>query len=58
MLLFQYVGESEHMVRQVFEQARQAAPSIVFFDEIDSLCEKRDSNEASLYTYIWISNLI
>lgn len=40
-LLDQYVGESEKAVRKVFERARQAAPSIVFFDEIDALAAER-----------------
>ena len=40
-LLSMYVGESERGVREVFHKARQAAPCIVFFDEIDSLVPKR-----------------
>jgi len=51
MILFQYVGESERMIREIFIQARKAAPCIVFFDEIDSVCQDRDSNEASLFTH-------
>ncbi len=42
-LLDRYVGESEKAVREVFERARQAAPSIVFFDEIDSVAGDRAS---------------
>jgi transitional endoplasmic reticulum ATPase len=42
-LLDRYVGESEKSVREVFERARQAAPSIVFFDEIDAIATNRDS---------------
>ncbi|WP_284013498.1 AAA family ATPase [Halobaculum litoreum] len=41
-LLDRYVGESEKAVREVFERARQAAPSIVFFDEIDAIAVDRD----------------
>ena len=41
-LLDRYVGESEKAVREVFERARQAAPSIVFLDEIDSLAGDRE----------------
>ncbi|WP_435065451.1 AAA family ATPase [Halobaculum sp. EA56] len=41
-LLDRYVGESEKAVREVFERARQAAPSIVFFDEIDAIAADRD----------------
>ena len=40
-LLSQFVGESEKAVRQVFRKARQAAPCIVFFDEIDALVPSR-----------------
>jgi len=36
-----YVGESERGVREVFRKARQAAPCIVFFDEIDALIPTR-----------------
>ena len=42
-LLDRYVGESEKAVREVFERARQAAPAIVFFDEIDAIAGDRDS---------------
>jgi len=40
-LLSKWVGESEKAVREVFRKARQAAPCIVFFDEIDSLVAAR-----------------
>jgi len=40
-LLSKWVGESEEGVRKIFERARQVAPCIVFFDEIDSLASKR-----------------
>ncbi|WP_336022377.1 AAA family ATPase [Halobellus salinisoli] len=42
-LLDRYVGESEKAVREVFERARQAAPAIVFFDEIDAVATDRDA---------------
>jgi transitional endoplasmic reticulum ATPase len=42
-LLDKYVGESEKAVREVFDRARQAAPAIVFFDEIDALAGVRGS---------------
>lgn len=32
-----WVGESERAVRQVFQRARAAAPTVIFFDEIDAL---------------------
>ena len=42
-LLDRYVGESERSVREVFDRARQAAPTIVFFDEIDAIAGQRGS---------------
>jgi len=42
-LMSMYVGESERGVREVFHKARQAAPCIVFFDEIDALASTRAS---------------
>jgi transitional endoplasmic reticulum ATPase len=46
-LLSKWVGESEKGVREIFRKARQAAPSIVFFDEIDALVPKRGSYQGS-----------
>lgn len=40
-LLNQYVGESERAVRDVFRKARNAAPAVIFFDEIDALAPRR-----------------
>ncbi len=40
-LLSKWVGESEKAVRKVFEKARQTAPTIIFFDELDSLVPRR-----------------
>lgn len=40
-LLNMYVGESERAVRTLFERARAASPSIIFFDEIDSIGGQR-----------------
>jgi transitional endoplasmic reticulum ATPase len=47
-LLDRYVGESEKAVREVFDRARQAAPAIVFFDEIDAIAGRRgEAHEAT-----------
>lgn len=42
-LLSKWVGESEKGVREVFRRAKQAAPCIVFFDELDALAPRRGS---------------
>lgn len=45
-LISKYVGESERQVRDVFRKARQAAPCIMFFDEIDALIPTRGSGHS------------
>lgn len=46
-LLNKYVGESERGVRQVFARARASAPCVIFFDELDALCGRRDDSQVS-----------
>ena len=46
-LLSMWVGKSEEGVRKVFERARQVAPCIIFFDEIDALAGKRGTEAGS-----------
>ncbi len=46
-LMSKWVGESEKGVREIFRKARLAAPSIIFFDEIDSIVPRRGSYEGS-----------
>jgi transitional endoplasmic reticulum ATPase len=46
-LLSKWVGESEKGVREIFRKARQAAPCIIFFDEIDSLVPRRSGADSS-----------
>nr|HIK01430.1 AAA family ATPase [Candidatus Undinarchaeales archaeon ERR594346 U_76725] len=46
-LLSKWVGESEQGVRKIFKKARQVAPSILFFDEIDSLAPARGRSTGS-----------
>ena len=40
-LLTMWFGESEANVREVFDKARQAAPCVLFFDELDSIAKAR-----------------
>src|ERR671938_451371 len=57
-LLSKWVGESEKGVREIFRKARQAAPCIVFFDELDAIAPIRGSNGDSHVTERVISQLL
>ena len=57
-LLNKFVGESEKGVRKIFEKARQASPSIIFFDEIDSLAPKRGLSGDSQVTERVVNTLL
>jgi vacuolar protein-sorting-associated protein 4 len=46
-LMSKYVGESERLVKELFEMARANKPAIIFIDEVDSMCGSRDSGSAS-----------
>ena len=42
MFLARYFGETEARLRELFREAHEKAPSILFIDELDALCPKRD----------------
>jgi transitional endoplasmic reticulum ATPase len=48
-LLSKWVGESEKGVREIFRKARQAAPCIIFFDEIDAIIPRRGSGSSGTH---------
>ena len=58
-LLSKWVGESEKGVREIFRKARQAAPCIIFLDEVDSLVPRRgNGNSDSHVTENTVSQIL
>lgn len=51
-LLTMWFGESEANVREIFDKARQSAPCVLFFDELDSIATQVRSLQTSIY--IWL----
>ena len=48
-LLTHWVGDSEKGLRKVFERAKNMAPSVIFFDEIDSIAPRRGATSSGVY---------
>ncbi|MBI4014575.1 MAG: AAA family ATPase, partial [Candidatus Aenigmarchaeota archaeon] len=57
-LLSMWVGESERHIRDVFRRAKQVAPSVIFFDEVDALVPRRGANRDSQVTERVVSQLL
>jgi transitional endoplasmic reticulum ATPase len=57
-LLSKWVGESERAIREIFRKARQAAPALVFFDEIDSIVPSRSGGAESNVTERVVSQFL
>ncbi|MGH1568867.1 MAG: CDC48 family AAA ATPase [Nitrosopumilus sp.] len=57
-LLSKWVGESERGIREIFKRARQSAPCVVFFDEIDSIAPIRGAGGETAVTERVVSQLL
>ncbi len=57
-LLSKWVGESEKGVREIFRKARQAAPCVIFFDEVDSMAPARGMDMGTHVTENVVSQLL
>ncbi|MBI4453863.1 CDC48 family AAA ATPase [Candidatus Woesearchaeota archaeon] len=57
-LLSKWVGESERAVRKIFKKARQTSPSIIFFDEIDSIVPRRGMSSDTNVTERVVNQLL
>ena len=53
-----WLGESEEAIREVFRLARQVAPAIVFFDQLDAIAPMRGAHEGSMTTERVVSQLL
>ena len=56
-LLTMWFGESEANVRDVFDKARQAAPCVLFFDELDSIGMKKHNTHSKIHLFSLFSQV-
>ena len=57
-LYSKWVGESEERLRALFDHAREFAPSIIFFDEIDAIASRRSGNDANRHSAAFLNQLL
>jgi len=57
-LLSMWVGEAERGVRKIFRKARQVAPCIIFFDELDAIAPKRGMEHGNGVTERMVNQLL
>ncbi len=57
-LLSKWVGESESGIREIFKKARQAAPCVIFFDEMDAIAPRRGKGADTQVTERTVSQLL
>lgn len=57
-LFNKYFGQSEENLRDVFDEAKKYEPSIIFFDEIDAIAQKRSSEESERYYSRFLNQLL
>ena len=57
-LISKWVGESEKGIRKIFSKARQVAPAIIFFDEIDSIAPRRGQETGAKVTERMVNQLL
>jgi SpoVK/Ycf46/Vps4 family AAA+-type ATPase len=57
-LFNKYIGQSEENLRNIFAEARNLAPSIIFFDEIDSIAQERSGESSVRYESQFVNQLL
>nr|CDS28195.1 nuclear valosin containing protein [Hymenolepis microstoma] len=55
-ILNKFQGESERRIREIFERGRACQPCLIFFDEIDAICPRRDGDESSSGSRVSVVN--